>query len=281
MTSDDDARVREVHEAWLRACRVDDLLSRFDEPPQSSDLVRVVLQRAQSGTRPPDPVLAGAAKGFSANQWTVKSGEIVQRQLGRLMLVVADFVPAEARVIAEIHMVVSASAAQVSLDAWRGQAETDELTRLRNDFGLAADLDAVIAARRTFQLGFIDLDGLKKVNTEAGHEAGDRLIRTFANRLKETIHPLGGLAYRPHGDEFICVLPHDQGDLAEALGQLETSPDFAFSWGVAEWPSDDNDVETVRRLADQAMYEMKGRHHEAQGVPEEIHEETTPLVVDR
>jgi diguanylate cyclase (GGDEF)-like protein len=205
----------------------------------------------------------GAAAGLSAHQWTAKSGEVVQRQIGRLILTIVNAVEVEPRVLAEIHMLVSASAARVSLDAWRGQAETDELTRLRNSYGLQSDLEEATKRGLPLRVGFIDLDGLKQVNTEQGHDAGNRLIQQFGERLREFVHEQGGTAYRPHGDEFIAVLGTEQGHLDDALEALQETREFAFSWGVAEWPTDDEDIQTVQRLADQAMYEMKDAHKAA------------------
>ncbi len=267
MTRGDLVDPEEVHETWQRACRVDELLSRFDPPPKSLSLVEAILQRARTGTQPPDPVLMGHAAGLSAPQWAA-SGEVVQRQIGRLMLAVCQVVAIESSDMAEIHMVISSAAAQVSLDAWRKQAETDELTRLRNSYGLQTDLEEMTAQGGTLRIGFIDLDGLKKVNTDLGHEAGDRLIKRFAERLREVIHDKRGSAYRPHGDEFIVTMRVSDGHLDEALAAFADTREFAFSWGVAEWPTDDEDVQTVQRYADKAMYVMKEAHKAAAAGPE-------------
>jgi diguanylate cyclase (GGDEF)-like protein len=262
MTPPEPVDAAALHESWQRACRVDELLSRFDPPPHSLPLVEAILQRVRSGTQPPDPVLMGHAAGLSAPQWAA-SGEVVQRQIGRLMLTIAGHVDVEAYVVAETHMVISSAAAQVSLDAWRRQAETDELTRLRNAYGLQTDLEKAVGEGRTFKIGFIDLDGLKAVNTDEGHEAGDRLIRDFGGRLREVVHEHGGSAYRPHGDEFIVTLRVDDGDLNVVLDQFGATNQFAFSWGTSEWPTDDEDVQTVQRHADKAMYVMKDAHKAA------------------
>lgn len=275
MTRDAPIDPQVVHEAWQRACRVDELLSRFGSPPASLPLVEAILQRARTGAQPPDAVLAGHAAGLSAPQWAA-SGEVVQRQIGQLMLTVSDFVETEPKTLTQIHMVVSAAAARVSLEAWRAQAETDGLTRLRNGYGLQADLEFATAREGALRIGFIDLDGLKAVNTRDGHDAGDRLIRDFGDRLRQEVHDAGGTAYRPHGDEFIVTMLVADGDLDAVLSQLAQTNDFAFSWGVAEWPADDEDVQTVQRIADQAMYAMKEIHKAGSKQADAVEEAEAP-----
>lgn len=249
----------EIHEAWMRSCRVDELLSRFNAPPNSLALVQAVIQRIENPAGTPFAVIAGHGSALSAPQWAA-AGEVVQRQIGLLFMLVSDALGPPPGVISEIHMVMSAAAASLSLTAWRAQAESDQLTGLRNALGLQTDLDEHGRGTHGAQLAMLDLDGLKKINDDEGHDAGNELIRRFANRLRDEVHDAGGRAYRPHGDEFVAILATAGEDLALILGQIEAAGEFRFSWGIAKWPDGDPDIQTVLRQADQRMYEMKTEH---------------------
>ncbi|SEJ15753.1 putative bifunctional diguanylate cyclase/phosphodiesterase [Paraburkholderia diazotrophica] len=118
---------------------------------------------------------------------------------------------------------------------------------------------------------FVDLDGFKKVNDIAGHEAGDALLRSVAERLSACVRSEDTLA-RVGGDEFVIVT----GDYADAsfltaLAQrvLDTiAQPFAVganeyylgaSIGISLFPDDGHDAPTLMRNADSAMYDAKQR----------------------
>ncbi|WP_227747055.1 putative bifunctional diguanylate cyclase/phosphodiesterase [Paraburkholderia franconis] len=118
---------------------------------------------------------------------------------------------------------------------------------------------------------FVDLDGFKKVNDIAGHEAGDALLRSVAERLSACVRSEDTLA-RVGGDEFVIVT----GDYADAsfltaLAQrvLDTiARPFAVggneyylgaSIGISLFPDDGRDAPTLMRNADSAMYDAKQR----------------------
>ncbi|MEM5436057.1 putative bifunctional diguanylate cyclase/phosphodiesterase [Paraburkholderia diazotrophica] len=118
---------------------------------------------------------------------------------------------------------------------------------------------------------FVDLDGFKKVNDIAGHEAGDTLLRNVAERLSACVRSEDTLA-RVGGDEFVIVT----GDYADAsfltaLAQrvLDTiAQPFAVggneyylgaSIGISLFPDDGCDAPTLMRNADSAMYDAKQR----------------------
>ncbi|MBE9171414.1 diguanylate cyclase [Pleurocapsales cyanobacterium LEGE 06147] len=88
-------------------------------------------------------------------------------------------------------------------------AFSDPLTGLPNRREFLARLDAIEAhehqCRNTFAVMFIDLDGFKEINDEHGHQAGDALIRTIAERLRQQC-PEHGVLARVGGDEFTILL---------------------------------------------------------------------------
>lgn len=116
---------------------------------------------------------------------------------------------------------------------------------------------------------WIDLDGLKRINDQFGHAAGDALIQATAARLRDAFGPDAACA-RLGGDEFAIVLPNLPSarladDLARhALERLRTpyalsGQEFRTSGsiGVALYPQHAQTLEELLRLADVAMYRAK------------------------
>ncbi|MCA9736594.1 MAG: EAL domain-containing protein [Gemmatimonadota bacterium] len=133
---------------------------------------------------------------------------------------------------------------------------------------------ALTRARRTgtvFALLFIDLDRFKNVNDTLGHSAGDQLLREVALRLQEHGRS-GDVLARFGGDEFVFLLQNIRSaDNARRVAErlLESMrPQFELegrrlhvtaSIGVAMYPTDGQDRETLLRKADAALYSAKDR----------------------
>lgn len=150
----------------------------------------------------------------------------------------------------------------------------DPLTRLANRASLGIRLAHAIAlsARRRSRLALhiIDLDGFKEVNDSFGHAAGDELLRQVAARFVEVVRASDILA-RLGGDEFAVVQVdlHDADDAASLARRLlgcfaepflveGQAVHAGASIGVALYPDDASDPETLMRKADLAMYRAKG-----------------------
>lgn len=151
-------------------------------------------------------------------------------------------------------------------------AQVDRLTGLLNRgyFERRAQKEIVRAGNASGCLSviFCDLDGLKRVNDELGHDAGDRVLRAVGAELKRVL-PGDDMIGRYGGDEFVVLVQgltretaFDRADLMIAAVQSVNSllPDhlrIGASVGIAMYPADAQDYQTLVRLADQAMYMAK------------------------
>jgi diguanylate cyclase (GGDEF)-like protein/PAS domain S-box-containing protein len=151
----------------------------------------------------------------------------------------------------------------------------DGLTGLPNRILLKDRLNQSISHARRNKDGvavlFIDLDQFKLVNDSLGHHIGDRMLQVVAQRLQFCMRKDDTLA-RFGGDEFVLVLmsPADgysAAQVAEKIQDALRSPiqveghelHAGCSIGISLYPSDGEDVETLMRNADIAMYHAKER----------------------
>ncbi|MEE9608522.1 MAG: EAL domain-containing protein [Myxococcota bacterium] len=164
-------------------------------------------------------------------------------------------------------------------------ASYDHLTGLANRhlFHELLSRATAAASSRGHQVGllYIDLDHFKRINDTLGHAAGDQLLQTVAERLRDNVR--GGdvvsrvqddaadpAVSRLGGDEFTVILseisePEDAGDVARRI--LRVLPEMisldghevsvSASIGIVLYPMDGDDVETLVRHADAAMYHAK------------------------
>ncbi len=155
------------------------------------------------------------------------------------------------------------------------QANFDSVTGLANRVAFRMKLaDALLRAERAKgRVGvlFVDLDGFKKVNDTHGHGAGDELLHTVGKRLGDCIRKTDTVA-RLGGDEFAVLLP-DMRDAIAAEGVAQQILDtlqkplsvgghvvrVGCSIGIAIYPTDGADVESLLKQADMAMYRAKER----------------------
>jgi len=149
----------------------------------------------------------------------------------------------------------------------------DSLTELPNRSLLMERLTDAIetGARESTRVGvlLLDLNRFKEVNDTLGHATGDKLLAIAASRIRSAVRP-GDTVARLGGDEFTVVLPGLGDDLTaiEVAGRVRlaiTEPfviddsmiDVDVSVGIAVYPDHGEDVETLLRHADVAMYLAK------------------------
>lgn len=162
-------------------------------------------------------------------------------------------------------------------EAARHAAFHDPLTGLANralfmdrlEHGLA------MAQRQNWHLAvlFVDLDSFKAVNDTHGHDAGDRVLQTIAQRLKENSRADDTVS-RHGGDEFLCLLTKSPDNktiraIAEkfiqaiqlpceiTVGNDSISLASSASIGIAVYPKDGRTASALIKSADAAMYQAK------------------------
>ena len=154
-------------------------------------------------------------------------------------------------------------------------AHHDQLTGLPNRLYLAAHLpDALAEAKdkgNLLAVLFLDLDRFKHVNDSRGHETGDKLLKTVAQRIRTTMRA-PDVVVRMGGDEFVVVIKDIKttdkvNEAAERINQALCAPMVVdgrtlvttVSIGVALYPRDGLDMGELLRHSDTAMYQAKDR----------------------
>lgn len=180
---------------------------------------------------------------------------------GRLLGMLADLIAA-----AMFH------ASRLANDDLLYRATHDALTGLANRAlfydRLRQELHQAKRSGEPLGVAIIDMDGLKAINDQLGHRAGDEALRAFGERLKQAARQADTVA-RLGGDEFALILHQLQPPLAQSVGQrliAAAEAPFAYdgqcvpvggSIGIALWPEDGDTAEQLIEVADQRMYANK------------------------
>ncbi len=155
----------------------------------------------------------------------------------------------------------------------RRLAHFDELTGLPNRSLFNQRLSYALArARRSGEplaILFIDLDRFKNINDTLGHEAGDRVLEEIARRLRGCLREVDTVS-RLGGDEFVVLIesatrPEDVAEVAQKILAEVARPlllegqEFhpTASIGISTCPGDGDDLKSVMKNADIAMYRAK------------------------
>ena len=160
-------------------------------------------------------------------------------------------------------------------DDMRHRAMHDSLTNLPNRGMFIESLDRALRQSRRrhnrISVLFIDLDRFKVINDTLGHAAGDKLLLAIAERLRASVRD-SDLVARLGGDEFVVLIEDHAGPeevmiVAQKVLEALDRPviidwrevHISCSIGIASRPEDGDDVETLVKNADLAMYQAKER----------------------
>ncbi len=106
----------------------------------------------------------------------------------------------------------------------------------------------------------VDVDWFKQINDEAGHKAGDDVLRLLGRWLQGTLRQ-HDVAARYGGDEFILLLPEtgpsELRAVAERIGGMARQNGVSVSMGAATWPTDCSSFDDLLNRADEGLYRAK------------------------
>jgi diguanylate cyclase (GGDEF)-like protein len=158
-------------------------------------------------------------------------------------------------------------------------AALDQLTGLYNrrsgEHRLAEEISRALRHQRPLTVLLIDLDGLKLINDQFGHAAGDLVLKSFAARLQKAIRG-SDLAVRLGGDEFMALLPECRAEeVVHVISRVEgllvdytgTTIPCRFSRGWTDFKPGETPEELLKR-ADEALYANKRDGKQAAAPPQ-------------
>ena len=147
------------------------------------------------------------------------------------------------------------------------KSSVDGLTQVSNRNAMNERVDKIVSgevkAPEKMGIAFADLNGLKTVNDDEGHEAGDKLLSRAASLLKIAFGDYE--IYRAGGDEFVVLCPDiTEEKLAELADQLrtltETTSDVRFAVGTV-YVTGEYDICKAMQTADERMYKDKEEYY--------------------
>lgn len=204
----------------------------------------------------------------SIQRYFNKSGEIIWIRCN--IAIVRDVDKHPLYFIAQLQNISSEKKSQEQL---KHMAYHDALTGLANRNRLEQHIEEMIIAVRNeseqFALIILDLDYFKNINDSIGHDAGDALLQVVAERLRETVRSRDMVA-RIGGDEFVIVITDfkkveviaqiSQKILDHLLKPIMLNGREIYittSIGISVYPYDGEDIETLMKNADLALYMAK------------------------
>jgi diguanylate cyclase (GGDEF)-like protein len=179
----------------------------------------------------------------------------------------------QGRVTGAVMVFHDVTAARAAILRVSQLAQHDSLTGLPNRLLLNDRLIEAMALAHRFQrrlaLLFFDVDRFKDINDTFGHEIGDRLLQSIAQRLQSCVRASDTVS-RLGGDEFVILLSEvahaeDATVCADKILEIVRSPHcidqhdlhITASIGIVCYPDDGSDVKTLMKHADLAMYHAK------------------------
>lgn len=175
--------------------------------------------------------------------------------------------------VAFVLVVILVNLQKTRADLQERLASVDGLTGLMNSRSfyqsVMSELSRQRRTNRPLTIAYLDIDDFKLVNTALGHVGADHLLQAVAQSMKQALR-LSDDVGRLGGDEFAILLPETSETQAmEVLNRIRsrvhanTSSQHrpvTLSIGAVTFSQTAESVETMMRLADAQMYQVKGRH---------------------
>ncbi len=233
---------------------LDEVCAQYTD--ETGKMLRMLLDRAKQNSHSFDTELR-LERVNKGETWLHIRGEMLNLSTGR-------------ELVGAIQDITKAKAADKLIEY---QANYDALTGLANRSLLRDRLNSALAMSRRantkLAVLFIDLDNFKSVNDNLGHDVGDEVLVEAASRIKHSVREVDTVA-RYSGDEFIVVLRdvYSESAVCRIVDEVVAKVGESFkvgthkiycgaSVGIAFYPDDATDSETLIIKADQAMYEVK------------------------
>jgi len=136
----------------------------------------------------------------------------------------------------------------------------------------SVSLERALRYKEDFVVALFDADGLKHANDTLGHLAGDQVLLSLASALRASCRK-SDIMGRFGGDEFIALYHVSETEtieknIATILSAIRAKPmsfsgkefRLSFSYGLASFPTDGSDLDSLTAAADKRLYEMKSQH---------------------
>jgi diguanylate cyclase (GGDEF)-like protein/PAS domain S-box-containing protein len=239
------------------------------------------LKEALTGASPLYYAEFRIARRSGAWLWIRARGRVVERDAeGRALRLAGTYADIHERKVSEARL--------------RHLAEFDQLTGLPNRAQFMERLRSSMGTAKpgsTIAVLFLDIDHFKTINDTLGHEAGDQLLKVFAQRMRASVRQTD-LVARLAGDEFTVILEalHDERDasvIARKLVEALREPialagklfEITASVGVALCSPSETDEAALLRRADVALYEAKRRGRNGYFCDEEAARDVAPATL--
>ena len=135
----------------------------------------------------------------------------------------------------------------------------DALTGLGNRYALNQTLGLLAGMSVSVGVCYVDINGLKTVNDEKGHEAGDEMIKQAANAFGSVFKKK--YCYRIGGDEFIAIIPEIEEEKFNELVKKMRNKKVDMAIGSV-WSKNSGEINKAIQQADEAMYDDKTDYYE-------------------
>jgi len=211
------------------------------------------------------------------NRRALAQGEREIKLVDGRQIIISDLVLDNGDVISTIIDITAHRLREMELRDARDQLEKiayfDALTGLANRAHCQKDMAdkfAFVNSNKQFAIIQIDLDNFKRVNDTLGHAAGDHLLKTLGERMSLLASEFDNFrSYRWGGDEFIALVERDEntnlGAICAELTDMISIPlqyekatlRPTVSLGVARYPEDAQDIESLMIFSDLALYRTK------------------------